>query len=193
MAFLSLAQDAITTGSQRPAGTTNSQGSQRFTVVSQGSQWFGIGMLLGFFAIATHLMIIIVAGRASALSFRFAAKPPKPESRLAEFRTYFEVCEQLQLLATTIFLTAVLFVTYLMYEPLWYPFLLIGYTFIGGILIYRTGFWRASVLVEDCRIVWRAMRNLGAPQGDSGTQGGMGQGTELPQFNQVPTPAHSRA
>ncbi|TFK68557.1 hypothetical protein BDN72DRAFT_898047 [Pluteus cervinus] len=148
IAFLSLARDILLNNSNTPG-------------LGQ-SRPLEIGMLLGFLTTATHLIIIIVAGRAATLSFRIKALGKKPTSlELQNFRLYFYLCEQLHLMATTLFLATVLYMTFYLFSPrLVYPLVLYGYTTIGIYLFYRTGFWRASVLVEDVKSIWRLGRDM---------------------------------
>lgn len=148
VAFLSLANDVITK-----------------------TKRMEIAMLLGFFAIGTHLLIIIISGRAAALSFRLAAdtdvnspqkadslqkSDPPQETRVAEFKNYFFVCEQLQLVATCLFLATVLFVAWLLFDPLGYPIAVYGYTVCGIYCMVRTGFWKSSIFWEDVGIIKNA-------------------------------------
>lgn len=114
-------------------------------------------MFLGFLATGMHLGTVIVAGRAAALSFRHAAEE-HPENRLKEFRGYFFICEQLQLTATALFLSTLLFVIFYMFSHIAYPIALYVTSGVGAYLLYRTGFWRASILVEDFRIIMRMFR-----------------------------------
>ncbi|TFK68556.1 hypothetical protein BDN72DRAFT_898045 [Pluteus cervinus] len=148
IAFLSLARDILLNNSNTPG-------------LGQ-SRPLEIGMMLGFLTTATHLVIIIVAGRAATLSFRIKALGQKPKSLdLKHFRLYFYLCEQLHLMATTLFLATVLYMTIYLFSPrLVYPLVLYGYTTIGVYLFYRTGFWRASVLVEDVKSIWTLTCNM---------------------------------
>ncbi|TFK72256.1 hypothetical protein BDN72DRAFT_894926 [Pluteus cervinus] len=126
------------------------------------SQPLEIAILLGFLTIITHLIIIVIAGRAATVSFHVAALGKKPRVVTLEgFHTYLYLCEQLQLMATITFLATILYLTFSLFAPqVIYPSVLCGYVVIGVYISFRTGLWKAPVFNEDIRVIWYLGRNL---------------------------------
>lgn len=114
-----------------------------------------IGTLLGFLATATHLLIIIIAGRASTLCHQIQALGKRPRDvSFGDFHLYFYSCEQLHFLATALFLITLLFLSFALFHPLiTHSVILYVFTCVSLLLVYRTGFWKVSTLGDDWNLV----------------------------------------
>jgi hypothetical protein len=120
---------------------------------------FDIGMLFSLLATGVHLGVIIVGGRATSLCFRIAATPkPETDPEVADFREglrhvdfarYIAYCERLQLAGTMFLLLSILFIAFFLFTHIVFPLILVGTSVLGGMSVYRTGFWSVSVVREN--------------------------------------------
>lgn len=110
-------------------------------------------MLLGFFAAGTHLVTVIVACRAAALSYRRATDKPDDQgsSKISreQFMHCYWLCEHLQLIGTIEFFATSMFLMFLMFKHNFYPIIFYVCSFTGMWVLYVTGFWNVSLLKRD--------------------------------------------
>jgi uncharacterized membrane protein YiaA len=118
---------------------------------------FDIGMLLALFAMSMHFGNIIVAGRGSALTSQYSAVN-QDKYDLAYFRLYLEVCEQLQLIATILFIVAVVQLTFFMFAEIEYPLILLGVALFGGLIVFWRVYWRVSVTSRNIMFLVKSIR-----------------------------------
>ena len=123
-------------------------------------QLFNVGMLFAFISTGCHFGIIIVAGRAAALSFRMAIPNTDTEANTVhaifrktlqqkDFTIYVTYCERLLLFGTLFAIVSMLFILFLVFSVLVYPLVLVGLSICGAFTVYLTGFWSVSVMAED--------------------------------------------
>jgi len=81
-------------------------------------------------------------------------KPPIHTSydqrlHMSDFRRFLILCEQLQLIGTTIYFPSALFLIFYMFDRIEFAIVLYAMTGIGAVAVYRLGFWKVSVLWHD--------------------------------------------
>lgn len=67
----------------------------------------------------------------------------------SDFQRFLVLCEQLQLIGTTIYFPSALFLIFYMFERMEFAFVIYAMAGIGGLAVYRLGFWKVSVLWHD--------------------------------------------
>jgi hypothetical protein len=133
---------------------------------------FQFGMFFHIISIGFHLFAAIVAARAGMICFRISKSldvhlassdsqtieeyPKVPihsshDGRLhtSDFHRFLVLCEQLQLIGTTIYFPSALFLIFYMFERIEFAIVIYALTGIGGLAVYRLGFWKVSVLWHD--------------------------------------------
>ena len=153
IAFLSFAQNVIDT--------------------TRHSTPFQFGMFFHIIAIGFHLFAALIAARAGMICFRISksigALDPQtiegqPDDRLelpvhsshdgrlhiADFQRFLVLCEQLQLIGTTIYFPSALFLIFYLFEDrIEFAIVIYAMTGIGAWAVFRLGFWKVSVLWHD--------------------------------------------
>lgn len=81
-------------------------------------------------------------------------KPPIHTSydqrlQMSDFRRFLVLCEQLQLIGTTIYFPSALFLIFYMFERFEFAVVIYAMTGIGAVAVYNLGFWKVSVLWHD--------------------------------------------
>ena len=66
-----------------------------------------------------------------------------------DFHRFLILCEQLQLIGTTLYFPSALFLIFYMFERMEFTIIIYALTGIGGWAVYRLGFWKVSVLWQD--------------------------------------------
>ena len=67
----------------------------------------------------------------------------------SDFQRFIVVCEQLQLIGTTIYFPSALFLIFYMFDRIEFAIVIYAMTGIGAWAVYRLGFWKVSVLWHD--------------------------------------------
>jgi hypothetical protein len=67
----------------------------------------------------------------------------------SDFQRFLVLCEQLQLIGTTIYFPSALFLIFYMFERIEFAIVIYAMTGIGAVAVYRLGFWKVSVLWHD--------------------------------------------
>lgn len=67
----------------------------------------------------------------------------------SDFQRFLVLCEQLQLIGTTIYFPSALFLIFYMFERMEFAIVIYALTGIGAVAVYRLGFWKVSVLWHD--------------------------------------------
>jgi hypothetical protein len=67
----------------------------------------------------------------------------------SDFHRFLVLCEQLQLLGTTVYLPSALYLLFYMFERKEFAIVIYAMTGIGAWAVYRLGFWKVSVLWHD--------------------------------------------
>jgi hypothetical protein len=116
-------------------------------------------MLLAFFAMSLHFGNIIVAGRGSALTSQHSAVDREAYD-LAYFHLYLELCEQLQFIATVLFIVAIVQLTFVIFSEIKYPLVLLGVAVFGGLIVFWSVYWRVSVTFRNIKFLVKSVRNL---------------------------------
>lgn len=86
----------------------------------------------------------------------------KPDTRswydrkldMTDFQRFLVLCEQLQLIGTTIYIPSALFLLFFMFERKEFPIVIYAMTGLGGLAVYRLGFWKVSVLWRDLHLMY---------------------------------------
>ncbi|GLB38952.1 hypothetical protein LshimejAT787_0601140 [Lyophyllum shimeji] len=120
---------------------------------------FDIGMLLSFLAMSLHFGNIIVAGRGSALTSQRAADRDGRHD-LAYFRHYLALCEQLQFLATVVFLVSIVQLTFFIFHDIIFPFVLLGCAVFGGLVVFWSAYWQVSMTYRNLHFVFSKVRGF---------------------------------
>ncbi|KAF8814250.1 hypothetical protein BYT27DRAFT_7179635 [Phlegmacium glaucopus] len=82
---------------------------------------------------------------------------------LSDFQRFLLLCEQLQLVGTTVYLPSALVLLFFMFDRMEFAIVIYGITAIGAWMVYRLGFWKVSVLWHDVhqiglrckKVIWR--------------------------------------
>jgi hypothetical protein len=120
---------------------------------------FDIGMLLALFAMSAHFANIIVAGRGAALTSQYAATGQNAYD-LKWFRLYLGLCEQLQTIATVLFIVVILQLTFSMFDEIEYPLILLGVALLIGLIVFCSVYWRVSITFRNIKFLVKSLRNL---------------------------------
>lgn len=120
---------------------------------------FDVGMLLAFFAMSLHFGNIIVAGRGSALTSQYSAAADN-DYDLAYFQLYLKLCEQLQFIATILFIVAIVQLTFVIFSEIKYPLVLLGVACFGGLIVFWSVYWRVSITFRNLKFFVKSVRNL---------------------------------
>lgn len=67
----------------------------------------------------------------------------------SDFQRFLVLCEQLQLIGTTIYFPSTLFLVFYMFKRIEFAIVMYAMTGIGAVAVYRLGFWKVSVLWHD--------------------------------------------
>ena len=116
-------------------------------------------MLLALFAMSVHLGNIIVAGRGSALTSQHSATDHETHD-LAYFHLYLGLCEQLQFIATVLFIVSIIELTFVMFREIEYPLVLLGVAILGGLIVFWSVYWRVSITFRNVKFLVKSVRNL---------------------------------
>ena len=68
---------------------------------------------------------------------------------ISDFQRFLVLCEQLQLIGTTIYFPSALFLIFYMFDRIEFSIVIYALTGIGAWAVYRLGFWKVSVLWHD--------------------------------------------
>ncbi|KAF9445357.1 hypothetical protein P691DRAFT_710440 [Macrolepiota fuliginosa MF-IS2] len=108
-------------------------------------------MLLCFLTATCHLSIILIAGRACILSWRYSRRANFDRLTIAQYQEHFEsfnqclqMSEWVQGLGQALFAPAILYSVWQLFEDHFYAYFLYGFIALLDIAVYATGFWRVS-------------------------------------------------
>jgi len=87
-------------------------------------------------------------------------RPPGPQLRLVDFQRFLVLCEQLQLVGTTIYIPPALFLLYYMFRDVQFVIAIYVITGIGALVVYRLGFWKVSLLWHDLHHVGSRFKEM---------------------------------
>lgn len=119
-------------------------------------QMFENGMLIALCAMGAHLGICTVAGRAAALC-HVRATVKKSRVSAADFRKAFIICEHLQYLGTILFITSILYLSFVMFSTRVHPFIFVGISILEIVTISKSCYWKFSALNENMKkFLWKA-------------------------------------
>ncbi|KAF8646453.1 hypothetical protein AX16_007208 [Volvariella volvacea WC 439] len=129
---------------------------------------FEIAMFLGILAAATHFLVIIMAGRAATLAFRTARERHRKDA-FKHFMTYFNICEQLHLWATILFINCLLVALNSVFPHKEFAYGVYVYAGLGVLAIFLgTPFWKDSVLVYDLVALYERFYGQKSTKGEGG-------------------------
>ncbi|KAF8643786.1 hypothetical protein AX16_008805 [Volvariella volvacea WC 439] len=117
----------------------------------RGGDWelFQAMMFCGFMAAATHLLIIIMAGRAAVIAYRIAREEDQ-ERNYWHYRDYFRTCQQFSLFAMAWFIVSVLIAIYGLFENRIYIYITYGYAGAGLLyILWLSPFRKDSILLGN--------------------------------------------
>ncbi|KAF8643875.1 hypothetical protein AX16_008891 [Volvariella volvacea WC 439] len=117
----------------------------------RGKNWklFQASMFCAFMAAATHLFIIIMAGRAAVIAFRIA-NDEDTKRNYGHYRGYLLICQQFSLIATVWFIVSVLIALQGMFESTAYMVIIYVYAGIGLLyILWLSPFRKDSVLLGN--------------------------------------------
>ena len=69
----------------------------------------------------------------------------------SDFQRFLVLCEQLQLIGTTMYFPSALFLIFYMFDRIEFAIVIYSLTGIGALAVYRLGFWKVSVLWQDLK------------------------------------------
>ena len=151
IAFLSLAKDVIGGAKGMP---------------------YQFAMFFSIIAIGFHLFATVIAARTGMICFRLSKSLDTeqtdeeqqqqqqqpvhhlwqdPKIRMSDFQRFLVLCEQLQLIGTSVFFPSTLFLLFYMFDKMAFAIAIYGMTAIAVWAVYRLGFWKISVLWHDLR------------------------------------------
>ena len=132
-------------------------------------------MFFHIIAIGFHLFAALIAARAGMICFRISKSVGALDSQTieeyangnsdrlelpihsshdgrlhtADFQRFIVLCEQLQLIGTTIYFPSALFLIFYMFERIEFAIVIYAMMGIGACAVFRLGFWKVSVLWHD--------------------------------------------
>ena len=135
-------------------------------------------MFFHIISIGFHLFAALIAARASMICFRISKSldihlatigtldsqtieeleyPNVPihssyydgQLHTSDFQRFLVLCEQLQLIGTTMYFPSALFLIFYMFDRIEFAIVIYSLTGIGALAVYRLGFWKVSVLWDD--------------------------------------------
>ena len=107
---------------------------------------FNVGVLLSFFSMTCHMFNIIISGRAAALCSDHTIVKVYP---LSYFHDSLATCEQLYLHGTIIFVTAVLEMSFAMFDNVVYPAVFCGVAALAGLVLVTGRYRKVSVMYRN--------------------------------------------
>lgn len=83
-----------------------------------------------------------------------------PPLHISDFQRFLVLCEQLQLIGTTIYFPSALFTLFYMFDKIHFAIVIYAMTGVGGWAVYRLGFWKVSVLWHDLHHICSRFKEL---------------------------------
>lgn len=120
---------------------------------------FSFGMLFAFWALATHLLNIFVAGRGAAICIAplrvgRQQQPPNP----ADIGQYLSLSEQLQFAATLLFIIPVAVLSFIVFTNLGFPLVFLIFSLLAALVVFGSVYWRVELSLGGLGFVFRHQR-----------------------------------
>lgn len=108
-------------------------------------------MLLCFLAAICHISIILIAGRACILAYKYSRLPPTDRPTVEEYQKQLDsfggclkVSENVQAIGQALFGPAIMYTMWQMFKNHIFVIILYAFIVVLDIVVYVTGFWRVS-------------------------------------------------
>jgi hypothetical protein len=107
---------------------------------------FSFGMLFGFWALATHLLNIFVAGRGAAICIApLRVGPQQQPPNPADIGQYLSLSEQLQFAATLLFILPVAVLSFIVFTNLAFPLVFLIFSLVAALVVFGCVYWRVEL------------------------------------------------
>lgn len=104
-----------------------------------------------------HLGNIIVAGRGGALVSQRTMDGDGRRLDLKFFRRYLLLCEQLQFLATAVFIVAVATLSFYVFDLIVYPIVLLVVCVMLSLIVFCSTYWKVSMTSRNLMFVTKVV------------------------------------
>lgn len=128
-------------------------------ISNQHRTTFSFGMLFAFWALATHLLNIFVAGRGAAICIAplrvgRQQQPPNP----ADIGQYLSLSEQLQFAATLLFILPVAVLSFIVFTNLGFPLVFLIFSLLAALVVFGSVYWRVELSLGGLGFIFRHRR-----------------------------------
>ncbi|KAF8157151.1 hypothetical protein B0H34DRAFT_489234 [Crassisporium funariophilum] len=120
---------------------------------------FSVGMLFSILALSIHFGNIIVAGRGAAITSQHLATEDK-ERDLAYFKYYLSICEQMQFVATLLFIISIMIMAFYIFTSLAFPLVLLFLVILGALVVFGSAYWKVSITFRNLKFLVKNFRRL---------------------------------
>ena len=112
---------------------------------------YSVTMFFAFLALSPLFVAIFVAKLVPTQS------QPNPE----ELNFYLHICEQLQLVATGLFVISIIIATFFIFISLAFPFVILALSGIGALVVFMSIHWEVAITLDNILYLLKNIRRLG--------------------------------
>jgi glucan phosphoethanolaminetransferase (alkaline phosphatase superfamily) len=124
------------------------------------STTFNVGMFFAFISVGIHFGNIVIAGRGIALTAQIDELVPGKDA--SYFRSYLAACEQLQFVATLVFILSTVIMTFVIFSSIAYPVVLLVLSVVGLVFIFSSVYWEVSMTFRNLKFLAKNVQHLKA-------------------------------
>lgn len=112
---------------------------------------YSVTMFFAFLALSPLLMAV------------FTAKlvPTQPQPKPEEVNFYLHICEQLQLVATGLFVISISIAMFFIFVSLAFPFVILALSGIGALVVFMSIHWEVAIAFDNILYLLKNIRRLG--------------------------------
>lgn len=121
---------------------------------------FNVGMLFAFISVGIHFGNIVIAGRGIALTAQIDDLLPGKDA--SYFRFYLAACEQLQFVATLIFILSTIIMTFIIFSSIAYPVVLLVLSILSLVVVFSSVYWEVSMTFRNLKFLAKNIQRLRA-------------------------------
>ena len=112
---------------------------------------YSVTMFFAFLALSPLFVAIFVAKLVPTQS------QPNPEG----LNFYLHICEQLQLVATGLFVISIIIATFFIFISLAFPFVILALSGIGALVVFMSIHWEVAITLDNILYLLKNIRRLG--------------------------------
>ncbi|KAF5324352.1 hypothetical protein D9619_011333 [Psilocybe cf. subviscida] len=122
------------------------------------STTFNVGMLFAFISVGIHFGNIVIAGRGIALTAQIDELLPGKDA--SYFRFYLAACEQLQFVATLVFILSTIIMTFIIFSSVAYPIVLLVLSIVSLVFVFSSVYWEVSMTFRNWKFLAKNIQSL---------------------------------